>query len=117
MAKRKRTNNDLQGSNTETFADDTTESTTYTFADDTTASTTHTFADDTTESTTHTFADDTTESTTYTQSPCMCPCSKLGKWSHLYTMNMTKDELTILLEEELINFETEKLHILYYPTF
>ena len=35
----------------------------------------------------------------------MCPCSKLGKWSHLYTMNMTKDELTILLEEELIGIK------------
>ncbi|CAC5396720.1 unnamed protein product [Mytilus coruscus] len=32
---------------------------------------------------------------------CLCPCSKMGKWSNLQSQNLTKEELAVLLADEI----------------
>ena len=36
-----------------------------------------------------------------TMPSCLCPCSKMEKWSNLQTQNFTKEELVVLLADKI----------------
>ncbi|VDI25424.1 Hypothetical predicted protein [Mytilus galloprovincialis] len=40
---------------------------------------------------------------------CLCPCSKMGKWSNLQSQNLTKEELAVLLADEIEAIKKELL--------
>ncbi|XP_052061188.1 uncharacterized protein LOC127701337 [Mytilus californianus] len=44
-----------------------------------------------------------------TMPSCLCPCSKMGKWSNLESQNLTKEELAVFLADEIEAIKKELL--------